>query len=618
MANLLSDVDDKITFAINQYTERNSRMDAVEELFKMEFDIEQDVEDQNLELVASPRAQAILKMFQSFLAVGPDLTIQVLPQEESDEEQERCTKLERYLHAVRAASEFETGRSTYANFVFWFLFRGWGVFKTLFFPHFVDTNYFPIRILDRDPYNVYPVFGVTGPLYVVEKYDRYVGDIKRELRGLLAKKRDPEAVIWRMPDLTEYTDTDKVEVVEYWDTTNKGLRIAGQWVWLMPHHYKLDDEEEGIIPYAFAFCEETPLAEAEWLGRSVLDPLDNILRQQCILMSKVATATELFYYPQILVETPHGQSFVMSSAPGQVRPIPPGSKVTVLNPTPNQGLIRELMAWYDRDITLFGLPEAVWGLQPGRVQAGFAIAQLLSGVKTKLAEKANKIEMAMARAHEHVLRLTEIFAATSKKGGFEIYPAGDAAVPLLVTPEDVSGHYRNRVKISPDLPTDEALKWRIALMARKRDPQTKLPLVSDAYIREHIVNIKHPDVEEQRALNEFLETRPEIMEARAALFVHEWMKEHKAELEKMRRELEKMEAKERKKAEAEMEKKVLAAYREAVKRGEVPAPLMPPEAKMRPEELPPSFMGLGPQPAPPEEVPERVTEKMTELPPMEG
>ena len=615
MVNLLGEVEEKVTFACNLYTERDGDIEDVEAVFKAEFDVDEDVKDLGLSIVNVPTGQAQVKIHKSYLSIGLDIACQVLPQDESEEEEARCTKLEKYLAAVRWESERRAQRRAYSDFVWYFLARGAGVFKTLFYPDLVGSYYFPIRITARDWRYVYPVFGDTGPLFVVEKYERYVGDLKRELHALWGRKRDKEATVWKPPDFGEYLDTDKVEVVEYWDDTLKGLRIAGEWVWLMPHHYQVEGIG-GIIPYSFAFCEPTPLADAKWMGRSVIAPLKDIIKQQSILMSKVATATELFYYPQILVETPHGEAFVMSSAPGEVRPVPPGSKVTVLNPVPNQALVTTLMAWYEKAISLFGLPEVMWGVQPGEVQAGYAIAMLQGGAKTKLAEKATEIEAAISRTYEHVLQLTEIFAPLAK-GGFRIYPAEGGGPPLSVTADDVAGHYRNRVKITPELPQDQLMQWRIAEMARRPHQVTKLPLASDAYIREEILKLKHPDIEAERVLDEFLSSHPEIQEAKARLFVHNWMKEHRAELEKMRREMERMEERERKKAMKDMEAQVIKAYREAVERGEVPPELMPEGAEMPPEAtglppeiLPPSFEGQGPGPVPIEEVPERVVERL--------
>lgn len=632
MADFKSEVEAKIDFATNHYASRDGDQKAVEEVYKAEFSTDPDMRDAGLALVNVPTGQSIVKMFASYLGIGIDVKTQVLPLDESDKEQMRCTKLERYLAAVRYASEYEAHSRSYQDFVFYFLFRGWGVFKTLFYPEYIDTFNFPIRILARDPHYVYPIFGLTGPLYVVEKYDRYVGDIKRELGALWERKKNKDTIVWKKPNFGEYVDTEEIEVVEYWDSERKGLRVGGEWVWLMPHNYQKEGET-GIIPYSFAFCEKTPIADGKWMGRSILAPIADVIKEQAKLMSKVTTATELFFYPQILVETPHGEAFVMGSAPGQVQPIPPGSKVTVLNPTTNQMLLTTLMSWYEKSISLFGLPDAMWGVQPGQVQAGYAISMLQQGAKTKINEKANEIQAAIARAHEHVLRLTEIFAPLTEEG-FKLHPVEDVRMPstdrphpLTITDDDVAGHYRNRVTITPDLPNDQALMWRVAQMAREPHGVTQLPLASDAYIRSDIVKLAHPDVEAERVLNQFLSTHPDVREAQARIYVHDWLKQHKKELDKIERAEEKEREKEEKKMEQSMEEMMQKAYEEAVARGEVPPELMPaPPAQpgmapqgppmgpgvppmqgegamagMAPTELPPSYMGLSPNPPLPED-----------------
>ena len=167
--NTLSDVEAKITFAKNLYASRDGDQDNVEEVYKAEFTSEKDVEDTGLTIVNVPTGQSVVKMFMSYLAIGLDIATMVLPFNETVKEQELCTKLERYLASVRWASEYESHRRAYSNFVFFYLFRGWGVFKTLFYPEYVGSYQYPIRILDRDPHYVYPVFGDTGPLYVTEQ-----------------------------------------------------------------------------------------------------------------------------------------------------------------------------------------------------------------------------------------------------------------------------------------------------------------------------------------------------------------------------------------------------------------------------------------------------------------
>ena len=626
---IIAEVEDKVQFARNLYASRDGDQDAVEAVYKAEFSVDTDMKDAGLKLVNVPTAQAICKMYASYLAVGADIQTTVLPRDETDKEQAACTKLERYLEAVRWASEYEAHERAYQNFVFYFLFRGWGVFKVLFYPEYVDTYNFPIRILARDPHYVYPVFGLTGPLYVVENYKRYVGDLKRELQGLWDGKKSKDTVVWKPPDFGEFVDTEKVEVTEYWDNERKGLRVGGEWVWLQPHHYQMKGET-GLIPYSFAFCEKTPIADGKWLGRSVIAPIQDVIKQQAILMGKVTTATEIMFYPTIMAETPHGQPIFCSSAPGQWVQIPPGSKITVLNPTPNPLHLTTLMAWYEKSISLFGLPDAMWGVQPGQVQAGYAISMLQAGAKTKLSEKAAEIEAAIGRAQEHVLRLTEIFAPLSEDG-FKVYPM-EAGPPLVITEGDVDGRYRNRVRITPDMPQDQALQYRIAQMAREPHGVTNLPLVSDAFAREEIVKIPHPDIEQQRVLSEFLTTHPQVQEAQAAIFVQQWLDDHKQELKALERAQEKEQKKKEKDMEKQMEAMIQQAYEEAVAQGQVPPELMPAGqpgmappgvptppgapgaapgvppmtgegamAGMPPEALPPSYMGLSPNPPLPDD-----------------
>jgi len=627
MSNLLSTIENKITFATGLYAARDGDIAEVEEVYKAEYTVDQDAEDLGVTVVNVPTGQSQVKIHRAYLSLGLDVSTQVLKHADTATEEKAVTLLEKYLEAVWYENDSRTGARAYNDFVWYLLVRGAGVFKALFYPEHVGTKRFPIRILARDYRYVYPVFGDTDLLFVVEEYDRYAGDVKRELGALWDKRKDSEAVVWRMPNLSEYADTDEVEVVEYWDDTLKGLRVGGQWVWLTPHHYEVDGE--GFIPYSFAWGEQTPLSDGKWKARSLLGPLKDVIRGQSKLISKLSTAIELFYYPQILVESPQGEAFVMSSAPGQVQPVPPGSKVTILNPTTNQMLVTTLMGWYEAAISLHGLAPVMWGVQPGQVQAGYAISLLQQGAKSKLTEKGQEIERAIAQVDEHVLKLTEVFAPLAEDG-FHIYPAGkQRSSPLTITDADVGGHHRVRVSVTPQVPTDLALQWRIAGMARQPHPVTNLPVVSDAYIREEVVGLSHPDLEEARVIEEFLATHPEVREVQARMFVHQWMEEHAKEIRK----LEKAEAKEQAAQIEDIEATILQAYQEALAKGEVPPALvpqpgvapgmaappgpMPPGTAappgmpgMPPEMLPPSLEGRGPETAIPDEQTRALLERL--------
>jgi len=153
-------------------------------------------------------------------------------------------------------------------------------------------------------------------------------------------------------------------------------------------------------------------------------------------------------------------------------------------------------------------------------------------------------------------------------------------------------------------------------------------------IREDILKIRHPDVEAERVLNEFLAINPDVQEQQAQIFIEQWLADNKKEIDKAKKSLEKRMAKEQEDAMKGMEQQIMKAYQEAVAAGQVPPELMPAGgqpgmqpgppmagegsmAGMSPAELPPSFLGQGPSPVLPQDMGGRVAERMLELP-MQG
>ena len=87
MAKLLEEIEAKITFAVGLYADRDGDIDDVEEVYKAEFDVDEDVKDSGLAIVNLPTGQAQVKIHKAYLSLGIDLSIQVLPHDETPTEE---------------------------------------------------------------------------------------------------------------------------------------------------------------------------------------------------------------------------------------------------------------------------------------------------------------------------------------------------------------------------------------------------------------------------------------------------------------------------------------------------------------------------------------------------
>lgn len=409
-------IADQHEFSSGLYAESARRALEVEELFKAEFDVPHDAADR--EHAGSPRiekpalARAILDKFISLLAVRADHSFQVVPGSLDDDELEACSKIERSLRGYRLAYLLETKRDPWRRGAWWFFARGRACWEVR-----VDTSQLGrdkqlVRVYADDPLGIFPVWDQNGVEWYTKATTRYARSVKAEIER---RSKGAKKYRWQTPaDLAEADANDEVEIVEFWDETHCGAAIGDEVLYVREHKY-------GCVPLAEARCMETPLADMEWAFQSVLEPIMSSLKGQYALAAKLATGTDLFYWPMILVQSPSGSAVVLNSGtPGIEAMIPPDARVTVLNPTPNQAVLAQLMGWYKSDVQLGGIPDIAWGAEPSNLQSGFAVSQVLGQVMDKVAPHQQALELGLGWQWGLVLKLWEKFGAL--KGAFTRVP----------------------------------------------------------------------------------------------------------------------------------------------------------------------------------------------------
>ena len=426
----MADIDtqyvlDQHAFASEQYTEANRMADEVEKLYKAEWEIPKDAD--NKRHAASPdirkpaRARAIVEKFLSMLSLRSTQTIQVVPRSLDEKELEAASKQERWAHGYQLGYMLETKRNPWRDAPYWFFLRGRGYLERRFDASYLGTGKLPLRTLADDPRNIFPVKGHDGIEWYTKSYERSARSLKAEIKRRSGGTR---AERWkRVSDLSDVDDNEDVEIVEYWDDTYCAAVLKAdddgtkedRLLYVKKHDY-------GFVPLAEARCMETPLPEMEWASQPVLYSIMDSLKGMYKLASKMATGVDLFYWPRILVESASGQTVVLDSGMiGVESYITPGSKVTVINPTPNAQIIAQMMGWYSGDVQLGGIPDIAWGTEPGNLQSGFAVSQVLAQVMDKIAPHQQALELALAWDWSHAFRLIE------KYGGLE---GADLSVPV--------------------------------------------------------------------------------------------------------------------------------------------------------------------------------------------
>ena len=394
---------DQHEFAKRYYQTANARALEVERLFKSEFDVPSDTRDRRTpsgpRITRPARGRAILEKFLTLLSVRAQQKITVIPRDNTVEELQTTSRIERWCHGYQRAYYFETKQNPWRRFVYWYLLRGRACMETRFDPAYIGSDCLPLRTVADDPLSIYSIWGRNGIGWYTKEYTRYTWDIQKEInarRGTRAKNK------WRKIKLPE-DPNELVTVVEYWNDDACAGLVNEQLLYESPHKY-------GFAPLAEAHCMDTPLEDPEWAYQSVLGPIMDSLKGMYILANKLAAGVDLFYWPMILVRSPNGNAVILNSgAPGVETQIPIDAKVDILNPQPNQAIIAQLMAWYQSDVQLGGIPDIAWGTEPSSLESGFAIAQVLAQVLDKIKDKSTNLEMALGWDWGHKLSLIETY-----------------------------------------------------------------------------------------------------------------------------------------------------------------------------------------------------------------
>jgi len=509
-------IEIRIKIAKDLNATRNQKMDDVEDILKQIYaKVKKDVADTETPLIKTPRGQAIVDAVRALLGPQAELDSQVLPLKGGIREQEICTKLERGLSGLEFEMESATGTLPYRSAVYWFLARGLGVLKTQYYP---EASRCPLRMEAPDPRYVYPV-EEDRLLWVAEEKYKYVGEFKRYLAGIKALRKG-RRLVWRMPDLEGYKDTDKVLLTSYQDDEWEALKAGDEWVFIRPNGL-------GFIHYAFGKCRMTPDAEPAWASQSIIAPILGLLLIETEILTKFGPGMSLLFYPRLLIQHPEGKGTILDAAPGEVDNISPESTINVLTQQSQTKEAIDLLAQAQGLMSLIGLPGVMFGEPPGQVQAGYPMSLLISAGKTKLRTEAGQLEWMYAQSQEHLLRHIEKFGGLNE--GFSVYVGleGDKRgrkALLTLTDKDVAGHYRVKVSLKPKIPQDWVQLGVVAERFRRKGVDGR-PLLSDYTLRETILELRSPEEEEERIFEQEMRQHEEVRRYQQEKWLEEWQAE---------------------------------------------------------------------------------------------
>jgi len=414
-------------------------------------------EDKEIRIVL-PMANSIIQSYQSLMLTRPPV-ISVPESSILEIHQEQTDKIEKTLYTIWYKADV---MRSIRNSLWHALVDGWGVLQVHFDPGADLKDKCPLFARSVDPLGIYPMPSQRPGQweYIIAVEHRLVGDLRKSF--ILGKDGRTKAVKLAKGALEGLEDTDRVRVLEYWDdevhafmiipvtteSTEEPAVQAGKWI-LPPTPHKF-----GKIPFVIFFGDELPFRNrGERMGVSVLFPVERLVRYICQLVSQKATIIARYANPTLITKTLEGRGFEAPEPFGGQIPLELDESAEYLMPPGTSPSVDVQLDLVSSQLEQAGLPRHIMGqLTVGRL-SGIAMNLLRTPVLMKIAFKQMSMETALETMNELFLRAIEQYL-TEPMYMWGRTPQGDS-VEAVLDPADINGYYRNRVKLTASLPTDE-------------------------------------------------------------------------------------------------------------------------------------------------------------------
>lgn len=448
------------------YNEWRRMCDEVAEVYKGEYDVPKDLDGSTLEVSRPSDGMHILRKMEQMIAIRSEKVWKVYAHSDTDREQRRVDKIERWLRGYMAEHAYITQEDWFRSLAWFALYRGRGGAFTLYEPN-ADT--LKLIISPVDTYDVYPVYGKRGVRYVTTERWMLREDLEDYFAGLPDAQRPEMAGRVLYPAPEDEADYQFVRVVQYWDDEIFAWLVDDTLIDVQEHGY-------GFCPYDEARFNRTPLDEQRWASMGVLAGVMDELKGIASLRSKMMTGTELFYFPILLYRNRSGAlvRFDPYAKPGTFQEMDEGFDPIILNPQVNHEALQLLEQSFQNTVGKGTLPEITYVSDVPNV-SGFLVSQFLSIIQDALSDMRDGLEMSASRIAGNLLKLAETFADEQDDGMWEV-PADSGVVEKLTT-DDIDGHYRVRVKVKVALPQDKLQYATIFNQLYQPDPLTGAPRI---------------------------------------------------------------------------------------------------------------------------------------------
>lgn len=524
---------------VADYGERDTDLDELERYYFLtqDKDPEQVAAKEGIEIVRLPYATTAVDLVGDLLS-GTDLTVVVPAMSEKIGDQRLADTAEKFLQAVLTQSSRAQRQDLLGRAAWLVAMRGAIAGRVIAMDEWIERDdegdwivgdRVPLLLQMRDPRYVYPEFGLDGLAYIVERQTRTARDIRVTLGAdALPKRKDRDEIVW-----SEYWDD---EIYCYWADGELVEKNGKKGPWL--HRY-------GGIPYSYEFARQTGILDPDKRARPFLASIAPVIDRMEILDSVEATFI-MQYNGDALVARLHpgedGSTPTIDTRSGAIIYLEPDESLEWLRAGRQPVEVDKAYSKYQAQLERGTFPGSLYGIDPGRQVAGFAISLMNQSGQARLAPMIAAIERFMEDAFSNCLMLAEHILTDLVEGPIPFYVYTDKETDegsryksrdeQKLDASKLKGVYRVDCTMGEVLPTDEQANIALAGRAREVGADGR-PLLSWQTTIEKFKLSASPSDELDRIDREAAINSPEVSALRQAYFMATMIEEYSKRLDKI-------------------------------------------------------------------------------------
>jgi len=464
-----------------------------------------------------PLAFSTVEAFRALLLARPPV-IDVPASEVKEVNQNQAQRLEDMLYGIWSRANVNQALQ---DALWHSLVDGWGILQVVYDPVAEKRDVVPIYVKSLDPIGVWPMPGDRPGTwaYILAFHTELVGT----LRHTFVESRDKRLRTTRIASkaFDNLQDDDRVRVFDYWDDKYHAVMVIpeiqsvdvevstpAEGVWILPpteHNYD-------SLPFVIWHGVDLPdKVVGSRMGVSVLWPTEELCRYTSKLVSQKASIIARYADPTLVTKTMDGAGFPKPAMRGGHIPLYPEEDAFFIMPSGPIPQIDTMLEEMMGQTETAGLPRHIMGqINVSRI-SGVTMNLLRTPVLMRIAFKQMNMERALEDVNETILRIIEnrvtkpVFLWGSDPDG--------KPIEISIDPAIVNGYYRNRVKLSSSLPTDEPAT--VSMLAALK----QMNIISERTFRDVIQQVLRDlspqslDDEEQQILIENLVKMPPVQMA---------------------------------------------------------------------------------------------------------